>query len=468
MKIKNSLGFLVILIINIFFGCKKEDIRKGNIQPYADNPKYWQYKGKPVLLLGGSNNDNLFQSSDIEGQLDLLHSIGGNYVRNTMSSRDSGDVWPFYRQEDGKYDLDRWGNEYWSRFERLLELAKERDMIIQIEIWDRFDYSTEPWAKNPFNPANNINYSEKECGLTVAYTEHPGSNLQPFFHTVEGIPDYSPVLELIKKYQQKFVDKLLSFSLNYGNVLYCIDNEFGGSRKWSDYWAGYIKSKATKADKTIEITEMFDSKIEDLFYVIEQRGLYSFVEGNKIFAPQKWAPQGEEQWYKILKVFKAMGNYPRPLTMDKLRGTSYYMPGNEVEESEKKYMRALLGGYSALRFHRPASLGLSGPARAIISAIRKLESQMKMWEIEPHLELLENRETDEAYLSADPGKKYALYFTDGGSVGLDLKDCKQSFKLKWLDLKTGNWGNEITVNGGGVVQISAPGKGGWLATIIRL
>ena len=56
------------------------------IQPYAKNPFYWQYKGAPVLLLGGSVEDNLFQIADIKDQLDLLHSLGGNYVRSTRAT----------------------------------------------------------------------------------------------------------------------------------------------------------------------------------------------------------------------------------------------------------------------------------------------------------------------------------------------------------------------------------------------
>ena len=31
------------------------------IQPYTKNPFYWQYKGVPVLLLGGTVEDNVFQ-----------------------------------------------------------------------------------------------------------------------------------------------------------------------------------------------------------------------------------------------------------------------------------------------------------------------------------------------------------------------------------------------------------------------
>jgi len=66
--------------------------KKSYIKPFSENPRYWEYKGQPVLLLGGSKNDNLFQIQNLEEHLDELHAVGGNYIRNTMSSRDSGDV----------------------------------------------------------------------------------------------------------------------------------------------------------------------------------------------------------------------------------------------------------------------------------------------------------------------------------------------------------------------------------------
>ena len=68
------------------------DVNADRIQPYQANPSYWQYRGKPVLLLGGSVEDNLFQIPDIEQHLDLLASVGGNYVRCTMSGRDDRNV----------------------------------------------------------------------------------------------------------------------------------------------------------------------------------------------------------------------------------------------------------------------------------------------------------------------------------------------------------------------------------------
>jgi len=48
------------------------------IRPWTEDARYWQYRGAPVLLVGGSREDNLFQIPDLQEQLDLLASVGGN------------------------------------------------------------------------------------------------------------------------------------------------------------------------------------------------------------------------------------------------------------------------------------------------------------------------------------------------------------------------------------------------------
>jgi hypothetical protein len=102
----------------------------------------------------------------LEAHLDLLVSVGGNYVRNTMSSRDEGNLWPHHRDpETGRYDLDRFSDAYWQRFRDFLEMTRRRGIIVQIEVFDRFDYARDPWDANPFNPKNNINYTAEEIGL---------------------------------------------------------------------------------------------------------------------------------------------------------------------------------------------------------------------------------------------------------------------------------------------------------------
>ncbi|QEC52931.1 hypothetical protein EDD80_105138 [Anseongella ginsenosidimutans] len=118
----------------------KSRSKAGNgIQPSVHYPSYWQYKGKPLLLLGATDNDNLFQHPHIASHLDSLVKAGGNYIRNTMSDRDAGNERAFYQNPDGKYDLEKWNPVYWERFEKLLEETSKRKIIVQKEVCDRFD-----------------------------------------------------------------------------------------------------------------------------------------------------------------------------------------------------------------------------------------------------------------------------------------------------------------------------------------
>ena len=177
------------------------------IQVYKQNPRYWQLKGKPVLLLGGSDDDNLFQwtGKRLTDQLDLLKSVGGNYLRCTMSGRNERNVWPF-KQVKWKYHLEQWDEEYWRRFENFLKATCKRDIIVQVEIWATYDFYREPWQRHPFDPKNNINYTAEQTGLSEVVDHRPGHSENVFFQSVPEVRDLSTVL----KYQRRFVDKMLS------------------------------------------------------------------------------------------------------------------------------------------------------------------------------------------------------------------------------------------------------------------
>ena len=122
---KRSLAIALSCIVLSGLNCTRNinSWESGNhIRPYEGNPSYWQYKGKPVLLLGATDNDNLFQNHNLLTHLDSLKESGGNYVRNTMSDRDPGDLHAFGTTAEGKYDLNTWNKEYWERFENLVRL----------------------------------------------------------------------------------------------------------------------------------------------------------------------------------------------------------------------------------------------------------------------------------------------------------------------------------------------------------
>lgn len=451
-----SVLVLAFLCSTLVFGSDSDRIR-----PWEKDPMYWQLKGKPIMLLGGSRDDSLFQIPGLKAHLDEMKAAGANYIRNTMSDRPDHDfeVHPFASIGGGKYDLEKWNEEYWTRFSNMLKWTSERDIVVQIEVWDRFDHSRDNWEGDPYNPQNNINYSFKDSSLKSKYINHPGKNDQPFFFTTPKQRNNKVLL----KYQQRFVDKLLSYSLKYDHVLYCMDNETSAEEAWAVYWSGYIRGKADAAGKKVCLTEMWDDwnlRAERHMRTLAHPERYDFAD-----VSQNNQKKGQEHWDNFQWVRQFVAKKPRPLNTVKTYGADGGVHGN-TRDGIERWWRHVLGGAASARFHRPDSgLGFSKLAEASILAARKIEASVKYWDINPANNLLSSRENNEAYLAAKPGEAYVLYFTNGGSVGLDLKKQKGFFTLRWIDLKTGDWQGKSTLAGGKIARIDAPGKGHWVGLV---
>lgn len=440
------------------------------LQPWAKNPWYWSYRGEPVLLLGGSDDDNLFQWSekDLVVQLNRLVTAGGNVIRNTMSDRkDKGfEVYPFKRRNDGKYDLNEWNEEYWTRFERLLRESAKRHIIVQIEVWDRFDYTdtggSDSWQIHPYNPRNNVNYSYEQSEFAERYPDHPGANKQPFFFTTPKQRNNRAVLT----YQQRFVEKMLDHALRYDHVLYCIDNETSGEEEWGRYWTQFIKERAARLGKKVYVTEMWDDwdlTAEVHKQTFDHPELYDFVD-----VSQNNHNRGQKHWDNFVRVRAYLSKRPRPMNTTKIYGADGSKFGHTDQDGIERFWRHLLAGAASMRFHRPESgLGLNDKAVAAIGAARKLESKISLWSLKPANELLSEREPNEAYLAADAGTAYALYFPTGGKVRLDLSGVNGPLVAHWIDIASGTWGPTQEIAGGERIWLAPPGEGNWAAAIIK-
>ncbi|MBN1508661.1 MAG: hypothetical protein JW955_17570 [Sedimentisphaerales bacterium] len=433
----------------------------GGIDICQANPAYWQYKGKPVLLLGGSKDDNLFQIPDLREHLDLLHSVGGNYVRNTMSSRnDKGfEVHAFKQLANGKYDLDQWNDEYWRRFEALLTLAEQRDIIVQIEVWATFDYYRQNWDAHPLNPKNNVNYTVEQTSLPLEVNSHPTQKGNNFFWSVPAERNQTMVLE----YQRRFVDKMLSYSLKHGNVLYCMDNETAVTPEWGKYWSGYIKAAAKKAGVKVHTTEMWDAwDLANPMHsaTFDHPETYSFVD-----ISQNNHQKGQAHWDNAQKQRGRIAANVRPLNNTKIYGADAGRFGNDRDGMER-FWRNIFGGLASARFHRPDSgLGLNEKAQANIRSMRMMTDGMNVFTCEPHNDLLSRRESNEAYCLANPGKEYAVYFTDGGQVHLDISALAKPATMQWLDIMSYKWLDPTIVTGQKALTLECPTKGYWAVLV---
>lgn len=459
--------FLVFLIGLIITSCtlmqKTKSGKDQRIRPWEGNPTYWQYKGEPVLLLGGTISNNIFRHG-MEAHLDSLKAAGGNYIRVTMAIGGQKGGMFAAMNDEGKYDLNQWSDEYWGQLEYVLDLCYDREIVVQIEVWDRFNHSRSSWPPSPYNPKNNINYTYEEAGLDSLYPLHPGANVQPFFFSV---PENNNNMVLLP-YQENYVRKLLSVTLEYDNILYCIDNETNGTEEWAAYWARFIRNNSE--GREIYITQMWDNwnmMSDEHKRTLDHPELYDYID-----ISQNSHIPGRPNWDRAQYVFEYISDNPRPVNSTKIYGSDNYEPwlhrGMTTDHAVRTFFRNILGGFATSRFHRPThGLGLSTPSINSMKTIRAIEEFVKMWEVDPRMDLLPGAEGDEVYLAAREGEKYVLYFTSGGSAELDLRGHDNTFSVRWINIETAQWERTGEIKGGRIETINALNEKGSIAVLIK-
>ena len=460
-------GILTITIIAILWSIIGTDYssmrekHEGGIQISPDHPQYWSYNGKEVLLLGGSKEDNLFQVPNLSEHLDLLVEVGGNYVRNTMSSRDEGNEWPFKMDSDSLYDLDEWNDEYWRRLKEFLEETHRRQIFVQLEIWATFDFYRENWLRNPFNPQNNKNYDARRTKLEPIVDSHPIYAENNFFRSV---PSQLSILKLLE-YQQKYVDRILSYTLDYDHILYCMDNETSVTSDWGKYWAKYIRKIGLENEKFLQTTEMWDPW--DLDHVAHREttdnpDIFSYVD-----ISQNNHNSGEKHWSNGIRRIEHLKqiNALRPCNNVKVYGND----GGKHQTTQNGiecFVRNIMFGAASSRFHRPTSgQGLNEIAQNVIRGIRFVTDEMDFFNGKPLDHIILSKNPNEAFCRGIEGEEYLIYFTNGGEIELNLSLRNNENNIRWMSLDSGEWEEEELIQNSDRITLSAPDAGNWMALI---
>ena len=441
---------------------------EGAIQPSEAHPFYWEYEGEPTLLIGGSDDDNLFQwtGERLTEHLDLLSLVGGNYVRNTMSDRDEDDVYAFAEVEEGVYDLTEWNEAYWDRLENFLRETSERDIIVQLTLWDHFDFH----EGHPWHPSSNVNYGSEV--VSEEEDVYGGSVLQEN--------------EELLAHQRRFVDKILSVSLRYGNVLYNINNEGSEPRAWDAYWASYIQEQAAEAGREIYVTSMMFDPSSSVRRAMTYRDVYAYTDISQNNQDSRGA-RGPAHYANVLTWREKLEADPMPMNNVKIYGSGVganYSAGTGKEATDRLWKNVFAGAASA-RFHRPDDgwgIGLSEHAQANLEAMSMLLEELDVFDAKPHSDLLRSyagtpASSMEAYCLAKIGEAYAVYFPEGRfTIDLDPWVYAERVRVRWLDVEEGSWSEpeirEVDWEGGvdtwgfrGRVRLTTPSNASAVALV---
>lgn len=94
-----------------------------------------------------------------------------------------------------------------------------------------------------------------------------------------------------------------------------------------------------------------------------------------------------------------------------------------------------------------------------------ITDKMDIFTCAPHNDLLSNRNSNEAYCLANPGKEYAVYFPNGGEVTLDINTLDKPVTVQWLDIMKSRWLGTQRLEAKGKITLQCPSQGYWAVLV---
>ncbi len=142
----------------------------GPIRAHPDNPHYFEYHGKPIILIASGDiyYDVFSPRQDFRAYLDTLAAHGNNITRiypagcTAFVPQDgNSSILPWVRLDSGSFDLDRWNPAYFDRLHAFMEHAAKRGVIVDACLFNGFttawaQINNYCWPLMPLNASNNI------------------------------------------------------------------------------------------------------------------------------------------------------------------------------------------------------------------------------------------------------------------------------------------------------------------------
>ena len=220
---------LGLVLFTVFVSVKAQ----GPIRLNLKNPHYFQYEGKPIILITSAEHYGALINLDFDyiPYLDALHTHGLNYTRvftgtyiereadikwmgfnNTLAPQSGRLIVPWSRSNEigylgggNKFDLNKWDVNYFNRLKDLIIQANTRGIIVELTLFGN-QYGDAIWKNSPLYPANNI---QKEGPS--------GDNSFLLFETLKD-------KKLLSR-QDEFVGKVLHELNDFDNIYFEISNE---------------------------------------------------------------------------------------------------------------------------------------------------------------------------------------------------------------------------------------------------
>jgi hypothetical protein len=159
-----------------------QTVASAAISIHPENPHYFFWRGKPVVLIGSGEHYGALLNLDFDYQkyFDTLAADGmmltrlfsGSYVepegafniaKNTLAPKPERFISPWARSNQpgyanggNRFDLGRWDSSYFERLKALVTYANAKGVVIEFTLFCPM-YEDKQWNLSPMNGANNVN-----------------------------------------------------------------------------------------------------------------------------------------------------------------------------------------------------------------------------------------------------------------------------------------------------------------------
>ena len=180
---KTPAALLLCALAGAAAGRSAQDKRAGvPIALHPDNPHYFQWRGRPTVLITSAEHYGAVMNLDFDYRryLDTLSADGLNYTRvfsgayvepqgafkiarNTLAPAFGRFIAPWSRSSEpgypnggNKFDLTRWDEAYFTRLKDFIAYAAMKGIVVEVTLFCPM-YEELQWKLSPMNGANNVN-----------------------------------------------------------------------------------------------------------------------------------------------------------------------------------------------------------------------------------------------------------------------------------------------------------------------
>ncbi len=263
MKSRNIVSFQFLFMIILFASCSKDP---KPISLHPENPHYFLFRGKPVILIGSSEHYGAVLNLDFNyiayldelaaADLNVTRTFSGIYsepagafgiAQNTLAPAKEKLICPWARSKEpgyanggNKFDLTRWDSAYFSRLKDFIREAGKRNIIVELDLFSNF-YDTLQWKLCPLYIKNNIN-------------------------GVGNLEDHKEVLSLrhpeILSVQEKMARKIVTELKDLDNLYFEVCNEpYFGDTTALEEWEKYMTTVIADAEKDLGYKHLISQNI---------------------------------------------------------------------------------------------------------------------------------------------------------------------------------------------------------------